>query len=156
MKKTRLRVFACMMAMVVLFVSIGWDVNFHYCTIDHELTGSFGDASSACEHCVGHHHDHHEAIPSASTSPIAQFNAKCCCDDFEQTIGFTDNYVFSSEKSIDTQFLPYSLVHFKLQNLIPQLQQVFQHFTVRKIPNFNSCRNMLIFYSSLKINPLVF
>ena len=156
MKKQLLRVSACLMALVVLFVSIGWDVKFHYCTIDHELTSSFSDAAATCVHCAGHHHDHHEARSDASSSLVTQFNAKCCCDDFDQLICFSDNYVFSSEKNIDIHFQPSALVHLELQNLIPELRLVFQHFTARKIPNFNSCRKMLIFFSSLKLNPLVF
>lgn len=156
MKKWLLRVSACLMALVVLFVSIGWDVKFHYCTIDHEMTGSFSDAAANCEHCVGHHHDHHEALSDASPSQTVQFNAKCCCDDFDRFIRFSDNYIFSFEKNIDIHFQPSALVHFDLQNLIPKLRLVFQHCTARKIPGFNSCRKMLIFFSSLRLNPLVF
>ena len=154
MKKRLLRILALLMALVVLFVSIGWDVKFHYCTVDHELTGSFGNAAATCEHCLGHHHDHDDNI--VSSSGVTQFNEKCCCDDFDQFICFTDSFVFSSEKNIDIHFQPSALIHFNLQDLIPELQQVSQLFTARKIPNFTSCRKMLIFFSSLKLNPLVF
>lgn len=154
--KQLLRVFSSIMALVVLFVSIGWDVKFHYCTVDHELTASFGDASSSCVHCAGHHHDHHEALATASIPAVMQFNAKCCCDDYDELIHFSDNYVFSSEKHIGFQPQPSAVIHFDLQTLACELQQAFQHFTPRKIPNFNSCREMLIFYSSLRLNPLVF
>lgn len=156
MKKPLLRISAFTMALVVLFVTIGWDVKFHYCNIDHELTGSFGDAAASCEHCMGHHHDHHESHHASSVSNIAQFNAKCCCEDFDQLIQFTDNFVFSSEKNIDFQLQPSGLILFDLQDLKPQLQQVFQHFTAKKIPCFSSCRKMLILFSSLRLNPLVF
>ena len=151
-----LRFFSCMMALVVLFVSIGWDVKFHYCTVDHKLSGNFSDVATLCGHCVEHLQDHHEANTNGLSSPVAQFDAKCCCDDFEQNIGFSDSFLYSPEKITDVPILPYSLVHYNLQNLIPELQQVLQHFTVRIIPSFNSCRIMLIFYSSLRINPLVF
>lgn len=144
------------LALVVLFVSVGWDVKFHYCTVDHDLTGSFGDAAAFCEHCVGHHHDHHDEITTPTLSDVAQFNGKCCCDDFDQLIHFTDNFVFSSEKHIDFQLQPSGLIIFDLQNLRPQLQQVFQHFTAKKILCFNSCRKMLTLFSSLRLNPLVF
>ena len=156
MKNRLLRISAFTMAFVVLFVTIGWDVKFHYCTIDHELTGSFGDASATCKHCVGHHHNHHENHHASSMSNVTQFNAKCCCDDFDELIQFSDNYVFSSEKQVDIQLQPSSLIHVDIQILNSELQQVFQHFTPRKIPNFSTCRKMLIYFSSLKLNPLVF
>ena len=143
------------MALAVLFVSIGWDVRFHYCNVDHELTASFSDAAATCEHCLGHHHDRHEAL-AATPSSVVQFNAKCCCDDYDELIHFSDNYVFSSEKSIDFPLQPSALMPFHLQDLVPGLQQVFQHFTSRKIPDFSSCRKMLLFFSSLRLNPLVF
>ena len=155
MKKGLLGISALLMALVMLFISIGWDVKFHYCTIDHELTGSLGDAAASCEHCAGHHHDHQNPSYS-SPSDVAQFNEKCCCDDFDQLICFSDNYVFSSEKNIEICFQPSILVHLNLQELIPKLQQSFQLFSARKIPSFTSCRKMLIFFSSLKLNPLVF
>ena len=156
MKKRLLRILSLLMTLVVLFVTIGWDVKFHYCTIDHELTGSFGDASATCKHCVGHHHNHHEDHHASSMSNVTQFNAKCCCDDFDELIQFSDNYVFSSEEHIDYQLQPSGLILFDLQDLAPELRQVFQHFTAKKIPCFSSCRKMLIFFSSLKLNPLVF
>ena len=156
MKKVLLGISAFLMALVVLFVSVGWDVKLHYCTIDHELTSSFGDAAATCEHCAGHHHDHHEA-PSTATAPdIVQLNAKCCCEDFDQLIQFSDNYVFSPEKQINFQFQPSGLILFDLQDPTPEMQQVFQLFTTKKIPCFSSCRKMLTFLSSLRLNPLVF
>ena len=154
MKKRLLHILALMMALVVLFVSMGWDIKFHYCTIDHELTGSFSEAT--CEHCAGHHHDHHEDHLFSSMSNVTQFNAKCCCDDYDELIQFSDNYVYSSEEHIDYQLHPSGIILFDLQDLTPELQQAFQHFTAKKIPCFSSCQKMLIFFSSLKLNPLVF
>ena len=154
MKKRWLQISASLMALVVLFVSVGWDVKFHYCTIDHELSGSFIDASANCIHCMGHHHDH-EMAPMHS-SDVVQFNSKCCCDDFDQLIRFTDNYVFSSEKHIDFQLQPSIVIHIELQELTFELRQTLQHFTTSNVPIFSSCRKMLIFLSSLKLNPLVF
>ena len=150
------QVLSFFMALAVLFVTAGWDVKFHYCTVDHELTASFGDASSSCEHCVGHHHDHHEALTTASTPAVTQFNAKCCCDDYDELIQFSDDYVFSSEKHIGFQLQPSAVTRFDHQTLACVIQQVFQHFTPRKIPNFSSGREMLVFFSSLRLNPLVF
>lgn len=154
MKRCSLHISSLLMALVVLFVSMGWDIKFHYCTIDHELMGSFSDASANCVHCMGHHHDHE--VASMHPSDVTQFNPKCCCDDFDQLIHFSDNYVFSSEKHIDHQLQPSNIIHFNLQDLTSESQQALQHFTTSNIPIFNSCRKMLIFLSSLKLNPLVF
>ena len=133
MKKSWLQISASLMALVVLFVSIGWDVKFHYCTVDHELTGSFSDASANCVHCTGHHHDH-EMAPT-HPSDVAQFNPKCCCDDFDQFIRFTDNYVFSSGKHLDHQLQPSIIIHIDLQELTSELRQTLRHFTTSNIPN---------------------
>ena len=156
MKKRLLGIWSLLMTLAVLFVTAGWDVKFHYCTVDHELSGSFGDAAATCEHCVGHHHDHQEGHSATSSSNTMQFNAKCCCDDFDELIHFSDNFVFSSEEHIDYQLQPSGLILFDLQDQTPKLQQAFQHFTAKRIPCFSSCRKMLIFLSSLKLNPLVF
>ena len=150
-----LQIGSFLMALAVLFVSVGWDVKFHYCTIDHELTSSFGNAASACVHCMGHHHGQGEA-ETALPSDMVQFNAKCCCDDFDSKIQFTDNYVFSPEKHLDIHFQPFVFVHLDLQDLMPKAKQAFLYFTARKIPPFFSARDRLVFFSALRLNPLVF
>ena len=157
MKKRLLRIGSFLLALVVLFVSVGWDVKFHYCTEDHHLTGSFVDAASACVHCLGHHHDHEQEHEEADLPhDVAHFSAKCCCEDFDSKIQFTDNYVFSPEKHVNIQFLPFVFVHLDLQNLMPKAKQVFLLFTARKIPPFLSARDRLVFFSALKLDPLVF
>lgn len=154
MKKGLLRISAILMALVVLFVSVGWDVKFHYCTIDHELTGSFNDAAKHCAHCAGHHH--HEKPAPSTYGEVMHFQSKCCCDDFDQLIQFSDNYVNSSEIHVDSRMITSVLVLFDFQDPSLHLEQTFQHFTPRTIPVFSSCKKMLIFLSSLKLNPLVF
>ena len=154
MKKRLLQIGSFLMALAVLFVSVGWDVKFHYCTEDHHLSGSFGiTAAETCPHCLEHEHEHeaHFAQPHE-----IQFNAKCCCEDFESKIQFTDNFVFSPEKYLDIHFQPFVFAHFDLQDLMPKAKQVFQLFTVRKIPPFLSARERLVFFSALRLNPLVF
>ena len=144
------------MALVVLFVSMGWDVKFHYCTEDHHLTSSLSDAAAHCEHCIGHHHGHYETEAHDWQHDIVRFEAKCCCEDYESLIQFSDNYVFSSEKHLNIYFEPVDFAHLDFQELLPKTQQVFQHFTARKILHFFSAREMLVFFSSLRLNPLVF
>jgi hypothetical protein len=153
MKKRLLQLGSFLMAFVVFFVSMGWDVKFHYCTADHHLSGSFGEAAESCLHCLEHEHDHetHFAQPHE-----IQFNAKCCCEDFESKIQFTDNYVFSPEKHLDIHFQPFVFAHSDLQELMPKAKQAFQLFTIQKIPPFLSARDRLVFFSALRLNPLVF
>lgn len=154
MKKRLLQIGSLVMALVVLFVSMGWDVKFHYCTEDHHLMGSFVDAAAECVHCMGHHHEHEaEAV---LPHDVVQFNAKCCCNDFDNKIQFTDNYVFSPEKHLDIHFQPFVFAHVDLQDLMLKAKQVSQLFTARKIPHFFSAREMLVFFSALRLNPLVF
>ena len=141
------------MALVVLFVSMGWGVKFHYCTEDHHLSGSFGEAAELCLHCLEHEHEHEAHF----TQPHEiQFNAKCCCEDFESKIQFTDNYVFSPEKHLDIHFQPLVIAHFDLLELMPKANQVFHLFSTQKIPLFFSAREMLVFFSVLRLNPLVY
>ena len=50
MKKQILQIGSLLMALTVLFVSIGWDVKYHYCTEDHHLASSFVDATDTLCH----------------------------------------------------------------------------------------------------------
>ena len=143
------------MALVVLFVSVGWDVKFHYCTEDHHIMGSFSDASAECVHCLGHHHDHEEAEPALSQE-VVQFNAKCCCEDFDSKIQFTDNFVFSTERHLDIHFQPIDLLRFAVLDMSPMVQQIFNRFSAQKIPKLHIGKIGLIFFSQLKLNPVVF
>lgn len=157
MKKRLLRIGSFLLALAVLFVSVGWDVKFHYCTAEHHLTGSFVDAASACVHCLGHHHDHeHDHEEADLPHDVAHFSTKCCCEDFDSKIQFTDNYVFSPDKhliiSLQSCFLP----HLDLKELCAQVSTVFRQHSPRKTLKFLSGRERIVFFSSLKLNPLVF
>ena len=153
MKKRLLQIGSILMAFAVLFVSMGWDVKFHYCNEDHHMTGSFVDAAESCSHCLDHEHDHEAHFMQQHE---IQFAAKCCCEDFESKIQFTDNYVFSPDKYLDIHFQPIVFAHLDPQKLLPKVQQAFYHFTVRKIPHFFSAKDRLLFFSALRLNPLVF
>ena len=100
MKKRLLQIGSFLMALAVLFVSVGWDVKFHYCTEDHQLSGSFGAVVDHCLHCLDHEHEHEETDAHLWQLDGLQFNAKCCCDDFDSKIQFTDNFVFSPDKHL--------------------------------------------------------
>lgn len=144
------------MALAVLLVSIGWDVKFHYCTEDHHITGSFGDAAAACVHCMGHHHEHEHEAEAALPHDVVQFSAKCCCDDFDSKIQFTDNYVFSPDKHLVVNLQSFVLPYLDLTEASVQKSTVFRNHSPRKTLKFLSGRERTVFFSSLKLNPLVF
>ena len=154
-KKRLLQIGSLLMALAVLFVSVGWDVKFHYCTENHHITGSFGDASAECVHCLGHHHDHEDAETMLSHDVI-QFNAKCCCEDFDSKIQFTDNYVFSPDKHLIVNLQSFVLSHLDLTELCNQVSAVYNNHSQRKTLKFLSGQERIVFFSSLKLNPLVF
>ena len=153
MKKRILQIGSMVLAFVVLFVSMGWDVKFHYCTEDHHLTSSFVDAAESCKHCLAHEHEHEAHFVQHHD---LQFNAKCCCEDFESLIQFTDNYVFSPEKHLIVNLQPFFLPHLDLTELNTQVSVTFNNHSPRKTLKFLSGRERVVCFSSLKLNPLFF
>lgn len=154
MKRHVLQFDSLLMALIVLFVSVGWDVKFHYCTEDHHMTGSLGNASDDCVHCLGHCHEHE--MDAFLSHDVVQFNAKCCCEDFDSKVQFTDNYVFSPDKHLIVSLQSFILPHLGLTDLSNQIKVVFNPFLQRKTLKFLSGRERIVFFSSLKLNPLVF
>ena len=153
MKKRLLQIGSLLMALVVLFVSVGWDVKFHYCTAEHHLSGSFVDAAESCLHCLDHEHDHEAHFTQQHG---IQFNAKCCCEDFDSKIQFTDNYVFSLEKQLIIGLQSFTLPHLDLSELCNQVSVAYNNHSQRKTLKFLSGQERSVFFSSLKLNPLVF
>ena len=143
------------MALQILFVSLGMNVNFHYCMEDHHFMSSFGDASELCEHCLSHHH-HMDADEYENHLMVTHFGAKCCCEDFDSEIVFNDSFTFSTEKSL-TVILPFTLLTETFHVVLNDgFITVFRCFTQEKIPYILTGRLKTIFFSSLKLNPLVF
>ena len=143
------------MAFYVLFLALGLNVNFHLCTENHHVMTSFGDASMLCEHCLGHHHGHLQAHEFDEHLSVRHFDAKCCCEDFEGKIGFTDHFTCSLEKNLMV-FLPFTFLTNAVQAVLEEcLTPVFHLFTRFKIPYLFTGRLKTIFFSSLKLNPLV-
>ena len=155
MKKRLLQIGSLLMALAVLFVSVGWDVKFHYCTEDHHIMSSFGDASAECVHCFGHHHGHEEGEETLQHD-VVQFNAKCCCEDFDSKIQFTDNYVFSPDKHLIVSLQSFVLPHLDLTKLYDEVSVIYNNHSQRKTLKFLSGQDRIVFFSSLKLNPLVF
>jgi hypothetical protein len=153
MKKRILQIGSLVMALVVLFVSMGWDVKFHYCTEDHQLSGSFVDAAESCHHCIGHEHEHEAHF---THQDVVQLNAKCCCEDFESVIQFTDNFVFSPDKHLIVNLQSFVLPLMDLTEIGVKVGTVFNNHSPRKTLMFLSGRERIVFFSSLRLNPLVF
>ena len=153
MKKQLLQIGSLVMAFVVLFVSMGWDVKFHYCTEDHHLSGSFVDAAESCFHCLEHEHEHEAHFMHQDA---VQLNAKCCCEDFDSKIQFTDNFVFSPDKHLVVDLQSFVLPHLDLTELCTNVCTVINNHSPRKTLKFLSGRERTVFFSSLRINPLVF
>ena len=156
MKKRLLQIGSFLMALVVLFVSVGWDVKFHYCTEDHQLTGSFGPAADYCLHCRDHEHEHEETDAHLWQHDALQFNAKCCCEDFDSKIQFTDNFVFSPDKHLIVSLQSFILPRLDLTEMCAKVSTVFNNHSPRKTLKFLSGQERVVFFSSLKLNPLVF
>jgi len=152
MKKRLLQFGSLLIALVVLFVTIGWDVCFHYCTMNQTLTSHIGINTSVHAKCSGHDecteetHENHQAV---------HFDKKSCCDDFDNKIQFTDSFTFSSLKQQITHFQPITLVHLDMQRLVSELNQVNDGFKIWKIPFLPKGKAWLFFISNLKLNPLV-
>ena len=146
------------MTLSLLFVAHGLSVNFHLCVEDHHVIGSFGDASELCVHCMGHHH-HHEHMDVHEMEEFNKeihFGAKCCCEDFDSKVGFTDNFTFSPEKTL-TVFLPYTLLAQSVNDIVNENPvTVLKTFAQLKIPYLLTGRLKTLFFSNLKLNPLVF
>ena len=156
MKKRLLQIGSFLMALAVLFVSVGWDVKFHYCTEDHQLTGSFGAVVDHCLHCLDHEYEHEENEAYLWQLDGLQFNAKCCCDDFDSKIQFTDNFVFSTDKHQIVNLQSFILPHLDLSDLYDRINVVINNHSQRKTLKFLSGQERIVFFSSLKLNPLVF
>ena len=155
MKRKIIQIGSALMAFYVFFVALGLNINFHFCAENHHLMTSFGDASMLCEHCLGHHHDHMQAREFEDHLQVRHFDAKCCCEDFEGEIGFTEPFTFSSDHAFMV-FLP-SLLLSNLYHVVleEQVKPAFRLFTPWKIPYLLTGRLKTIFFSSLKLNPAV-
>lgn len=154
MKKRLLKIGSLWMALYVLFVTLDLNVNFHYCLEDHHVTSSFGDASEHCAHCIGHHH--HEAHRTVEEGGVLHFGAKCCCEDFDSEIAFEDAFTFSTSKPLAV-YLPVTVMATLSEILFDEdPTPVFRCFFWEKTSYLLTGRLKTIFYSHLKLNPLVF
>ena len=143
------------MALHILFISLDMSVNFHFCLEDHHLNVSFGDASRFCSHCVGHHHGHEATHEHDDDAAPLHFSAKCCCEDFESEIHFAENYTFSTEKHLILS-LPSVIVSDVFRLVVEEEIKLVSHcFTHEIIPYLLTGRLRTIFFSNLKINPLI-
>ena len=122
----------------------------------YQLTGSFGAVADHCMHCLDHELEHAETETQLWQHDALQFSAKCCCDDFDSKIQFTDNFVFSLEKQLVISLQSFVLPHLDLNEVLVQVRQIFDNHSSKKALKFLSGQERIVFFSSLKINPLVF
>jgi hypothetical protein len=116
---------------------------------------SFGDASRFCAHCSGHHHGDETTHEHGDASEPIHFSAKCCCEDFESEIHFAEDYTFSTEKNLVLS-LPSVIVSDVCRLVVDEEIKLVSHcFTHEKIPYLLTGRLRTIFFSNLKINPLI-
>jgi len=153
-KRILLKIGAFLMALHILFVSMDVNVNFHYCLEDHHVNTSFGDASRFCVHCLGHHHhEHHQGVEDGSE--VLHFGEKCCCEDFDSEICFADGFTFSTDKLLILS-LPRLVVADVCRMVVDEEIRIVLHCFVReKIPYLFTGRLRSIFFSNMKLNPLV-
>lgn len=144
------------MAVYVLFVAHGLTVYFHFCTENHHLMSSFDDASVYCEHCMGHHHGVVDDVEFEEHLKVRHFDTKCCCEDFEKEIGFTEGFTFSTEKLLMV-FLPSMALTETFHLVLLKARVPISRFFIKEgIPYLLSGRLRTVFFSQLKLNPLVF
>jgi hypothetical protein len=103
-----------------------------------------------------HEHEHEEAEAHLWQLDGLQFNAKCCCDDFDSKIQFTDNFVFSTDKHLIVSLQSFVLPHLDLTKLYDEVSVIYNNHSQRKTLKFLSGQDRIVFFSSLKLNPLVF
>lgn len=154
MKRKILQIGSLFMALQVLFVAHGLNVNFHLCTEDHRVTSSFGDASELCKHCMGHHHHEHlNAQEFDEHLKVMHFGAKCCCEDFDSEIGFADDFTFSPDKT-PLVYLPFTILEETFHAVLEEDPvSIFGFVTQEKIPYLLTGRLKTIFFSSLRLDP---
>lgn len=157
MKRLLLQIGSLLLALQVLIVAHGLSVNFHLCSEDHHVMSSFGDASELCEHCFGHHHHGHSDLHEFEEhDAVVSLSAKCCCEDFDSEIGFTDDFTFSPEKDL-TVFLPFTFLGNMFYSQMGENPwTVFRCFMQLEKTYLLTGRLKTIFFSNLKLNPLVF
>lgn len=84
------------------------------------------------------------------------FDAKCCCDDFDSRIQFTGNYNISSEKQLLVFFAAVLLPNIEVSSTLTTESLILKIFSRQKIPFSASGKQKIIFFSSLKLDPLIF
>lgn len=158
MKKHLLQIGSLLMALYVLFLAHGFCVNFHFCSENHHVMSSFGDAALLCSHCMGHHHHHEHPSANEVETPLKtmHFEEKCCCEDYNSEIGHTDDYTLSTEKPLMVCLVSTSLTHLCQQVLHALGIEESRGFAFEKIPYLLTGRLRTLFFLHLKLNPLVF
>ena len=142
----------------------GHEVSYHFAYVGACAIDRFGDAFPEVTYktCLDSDAVLFGAVgdPKYDNDPTAkevvQFNAKCCCEDFDSKIQFTDNFVFSTDKHQIVNLQSFILPHLDLSDLHDRINVVINNHSQRKTLKFLSGQERIVFFSSLKLNPLVF
>ena len=159
MKTRLLQTVSLLLAIHFLFITLDVNVNIHYCSEDHHVSTSFGDASRLCRHCLGHHHHDHpvaETFFSETDAPL-HFAPKCCCEDYDNEIHLTElaspDFNKPFHHILPCAFLPSCLpknLNVTSVKILPECLQPHRVFFLL------TGRLKTIFFSQLKLNPAVF
>ena len=154
MKKRLLRFGSFVMALVVLFVSVGWDVCFHYCTSSHTMSSHLGTSAAMHAQC-------YDIVPCIDENAVnhsitTHFDTRGCCNDFDSRIQFTDSFTFSADKHLSLHFQPFTVLPFDVRQLLPEVKQAVGGIRLWKIPHLPIGKTRLFLLSNLRLNPLVF
>lgn len=138
---------------MMLFVSQGWIVNAHYCSVQHTVTHSFGDASEGCQHCTCHHSHHENTFAFEKHLEQLHFGKRCCCEDIVKKLSLEDYYVSSTLKT----WMPFT---YGVVTLLCDLARfnplVFSNTlanTLLRVPWPKTGTQMLLMFSQLKLDP---
>ena len=155
MKTRLLQIVSLSMALVMLFVSVGLVVRFHYCATADKMTSGFVKAAATCSHCISHGHS--DAFSQNRDGQLGgpQFDAKGCCEEFDSRIQFTDHYVISLDKHLTVLPECCILRHLDLEAPCPRVRTVSNNRSERKTLRFLSGRERTVFFSSLQLDPPV-
>lgn len=138
---------------MILFVSQGWNISTHYCSVNHTVTHSFGDASENCQHCTCHHSHHEDASDFARHLQQVHFGKRCCCDDIVKKLSLEEYYISPTLKT----WIPF------LQGVVTQAYdstmfepKVFSGTLANvllRVPWPRTGMQMLLMFSQLKLDP---
>ena len=147
--KRTIRTTAFLVALMILYSSVGLSLNIHYCSDSHRSTCNFAGTDFRCVHCHGHDHNHEHESDHCATLHFAK---KCCCQDLNRTFRLIPN----AETKLAKHALPAETVCFVLRGSDISLENVRSVNTIRhrhrEVPPLFAGHERVLFLSSLKLD----